>query len=161
VRRLWVPLALTTLGVTLLIGCIPIPGSYQRVDGRPRPEESLGEASSKKPLRKGTATRHAVYALLGAPSRLTADRRAIVYDYAISTQYAVGPLCVWPTDEWRHLRVDFDANDIVSSFKVIKSSEIRPRNTWAGDERSLVDYVPVSNDDPPPAPRQHLRPWSD
>jgi hypothetical protein len=143
--RLLAPLVLTLIGVTLLIGCIPIPGSYKRVDGRPRPENSLGEASSRKPLRKGTATRHAVYALLGAPSRATADRRTIVYDYAISTMYVVSPCWFSPREEQRYLRINFDADEVVSSFKVTKSQDI---------ERSLFEYFPVSNDDPPRAPKQ-------
>ena len=37
-RKLFLPLALFAIGVSILIGCIPLPGNFKQRDQRPRPE---------------------------------------------------------------------------------------------------------------------------
>src|SRR5687768_11494884 len=50
------PLVLIFVGVSILIGCIPIPATRQlQPDGKPRPERAIGSAPDK-PVRLGHTT---------------------------------------------------------------------------------------------------------
>ena len=108
-------------GVVAMVGCIWIPDSHQRVDGRARPETQVGEAGSNKPLRLNEATRADVERVLGAPMVESNDHRRLVYQYDIST--GTWLLCFvlpQPTGATRYLRLDFDEEGRLKSYRVFK-----------------------------------------
>ena len=112
---------LVLAGVVGLVGCVWLPGSYQRVDGRPRPETQIGAAGSGKPLPLTEATRADVYRVLGPPAFESNDRRRVVYEYDVST--GLWLLCFVlpePTDAKRYLRLNFDEAGRLESYRVFK-----------------------------------------
>lgn len=113
--------ALVLAGVVGLVGCVWLPGSYQRVDGEPRPEKQIGEAGSGKPLRIAEATRADVYRVLGPPTFESNDRRRLVYEYDVSNGFWL--LCFVlpePTNAKRYLRLNFDEAGRLESYRVFK-----------------------------------------
>lgn len=92
-KRLALPIALVGVGTFVLIGCIPLPGSYRPTTGGPRPEERIGNASSEKPIRVGFATRGQVESVLGPPNPGMSTNRVAVDDYRVvtGTQVLTGP----------------------------------------------------------------------
>jgi hypothetical protein len=127
--------AFVLAGVIGLVGCVWLPGGFQRVDGGPRPETQIGKAGSSKPLRIADATRTDVYRVLGPPSFESGDRRRLVYEYDVGT--GLWLLCfVIPerTEEKRYLRIDFDESGRLGSYQVFKDL------SQAGEGR--LDAVP-------------------
>jgi hypothetical protein len=112
--------ALLVGGLIGLVGCIWIPGSFQRIDGQPRPETTIGRAGSDKPLWVGRATREKVYAVLGKPEHVIGDR-SLIYQYWIETG-GIFFICGFgvPTTAERFLRVDFDDQGVLRAYKVFK-----------------------------------------
>ena len=130
--RCAVPLMLMLLGTTLLIGCLPFFGSYDRVrgsygvdpvDGGVRPEEKIGKADSDKPIRLARSGRERVIEILGEPNAVAASGRATFYTYnVIPTQFVCAVLPVPSTDS-RYLRLTFAEDGTLEGFKVYKSAE--------------------------------------
>ena len=115
---------LVLVGVLGLVGCIWIPGSYQRVDDQPRPETQIGAAGSDKPLRVSEATRAYVYRVLGPPTFESNDRRHVVYEYDVNN--GLWLLCFvipQPTQARRYLRLNFDEAGKLESYRVFKDAD--------------------------------------
>jgi hypothetical protein len=115
--------ALALVGVSLLIGCIPVP-VYRPTKGGPRPEERIGQLRSSKPLQLGRSTRVDVWTLLVAP-QYTPDDRTEIYSYRLTTVSWLYPLCSFalPQEELRYLRLEYDDGDVLRRYKVFTTLE--------------------------------------
>ena len=124
---LLLPMLVASMGVAVLMGCIPIP-VYRPLAGGPRPEERIGKPGSKKPLRLGHSTRQNVQAILGYPSRQF-GKNTDVYVYPIITFTLVMP-CTESLDsaEDRFLRLDYDEAGVLRRFQVLKQSPTATEN---------------------------------
>ena len=121
--RLLLPIGIAVVVGLAMVGCIYIPGTFQRIDGKPRPETFFGKEGSAKQLWVGRATRADVERLLGAPNGSPKPGAPfVVYSYRITTGYNLF-LC-WAMSysncEERFLRLDFDDRGILSGYKVYK-----------------------------------------
>jgi hypothetical protein len=142
-RRWLVPLSLVTIGIILLIGCIPIPATRQlQPDGRPRPEWAVGTGKDK-PVRLGQTTIEDAFNELsrrtGASVQtdfgwwtseksrvaplwsvmnwsVSPDRRRFALCYQIRTTTWVMPLCfsLMPVAEKRWVTIDVNEGGIVT-----------------------------------------------
>lgn len=152
VRRALIPLGLLGIGVALLIGCIPIPGSYQPRDGGFRPEAHIGGPTSGEPIRLRRSTRDEVIRVIGTPHKATPDGRTFVYDYQVNTVTTVFPLCFMALPEyaWRYLRLDFNEAGELQRYKVYKSLTAADKDF----RQRLVHYTDIARDPTPvpPAP---------
>ena len=128
--RLFLPVSIAVTVALALVGCIYIPGNYQRIDGKPRPETLIGEEGSEKKLWVGQATRADVERVLGAPDVSPKPGAPfVVYSYRITTGYNLF-LCwamSYPNHKERFLRLDFDERGILSGYKVYKDE---PPTSW-------------------------------
>jgi hypothetical protein len=120
-RKLFVPAAVIAIGVLTLVGCIYIPGGFQRPDGQPRPETRIGKPGSNKPLWIGRATREDVIRVLGSDFDAGSDEHTVRYHYKINTGTLLR-ICgyAFPISEDRHLRIDFDAEGRIKHYEVYK-----------------------------------------
>jgi len=121
----YIAAALLLAGLIGLVGCIWIPGNYERANSpEPRPEKLIGVVGSDKPLWLGRASRQRVFDVLGKPTNESSDRRTAVYAYSINTG-AIFFICGYalPTVSQRFLRVDFDEDGILQNYKVFKDEE--------------------------------------
>lgn len=152
------PLVFIAAGVYLLIGCIPLPGSRQRIDGQERPERAIGDPDSSKPLRLNRSMLADVATRLGPPRFSTPDRRLVAYHYEIHAGTIVLPLCFHAEQMLasRFLVVRFGPTGILESYKVYKGLNeipewkrgvLRETSTWPDEQR----YRPGSSR-PEPAP---------
>jgi hypothetical protein len=128
--RLFLPISIAVGVALVLVGCIYIPGNYQRIDGKPRPETLIGQEGSTKQIWVGKATRADVERVLGAPD-VPARPGApfVVYSYRITTGYNLF-LCwamSFSNEDRRFLRLDFDEQGILSGYKVYKDA---PPTSW-------------------------------
>jgi hypothetical protein len=121
-KRLALPIALVGVGTYALIGCIPLPGSYRPTEGGPRPEERIGDRSSKKPIRLGIATREQVESILGPPKPGLSNAGVAVYEYRVVTGTVIWPLCFTATRQTgeRALRLQYGADGTLQRFSVQK-----------------------------------------
>jgi hypothetical protein len=117
--RIAIPILLVGLGIYLLVGCIPIPGNFQRRHVA-RPEEHIGKPGSGKPLiigrdKYGFATEFLGQALLDSD-----DKRAAVYSYSVNDFSMISPLCFYVSPQYhpRYLLLRFDDSGVLKSFKV-------------------------------------------
>jgi hypothetical protein len=139
--RLSTALAFIFAGLVGLIGCIWIPGNYQRSDGQPRPETRIGRAGGDKPLQLMRATRADVERVIGPPNCESADHRVLFYEYRVNTAFWL--LCFvipYTNEEGRHLRLDFNEQGRLASYKVFKDES---------EAKAGIELAP-----PPP----HVRP---
>ena len=128
IRRVVFPLTLVTVGVCLLIGCIPLPGSYQREGGGERPERKIGGPSSDKPLQLRRSMLQDVLAVLGKPTLATRDRRTLIYGYTIVVNYF--DLRCFATADYdadRYLRLELTEDGRLKAFHVYSSFESMKR----------------------------------
>lgn len=120
-RRSAPPIVLSLLGLTLLIGCIPIPGTYRRMRGDgTRPEAHIGDERSNKPLKFMHATIADVVRVLGEPNDRTLDGKSLIYAYRVNDATTIYPLCfmVYPASSPRYLKLDFDGSDTLLRYKI-------------------------------------------
>jgi hypothetical protein len=119
-RRSLLPLALTGLGLWLLIGCIYIPGRDKVEPGEHDPRPHVGRRNSDRPLRVAAATRADVHALLGLPNAVSGDGRSWVYKWNARNGSWAMPLCFTSEPAWRHysLRLDFGDDGRLKRFDV-------------------------------------------
>jgi hypothetical protein len=112
--------ALLLAGLIGLVGCIWLPGSFQRTDGKARPETKIGQGGSDKPLWVGRATREKVEAVLGKPDQEFGGR-SVIYHYSIETG-GFFFICGFglPTTAERFLRIDFDDQGVLRAYKVFQ-----------------------------------------
>ncbi|MFT3787124.1 MAG: hypothetical protein QM770_13310 [Tepidisphaeraceae bacterium] len=87
------PIAITTMSLAWLSGCIPIPGNYARVDGLKRTETQIGDERSKKPIRTDVSTKADIEHLFGPPSGKSADGRLWCYAYTVHSGGTLWLLC--------------------------------------------------------------------
>ena len=131
-RRVLRPTVLTAIGVAMLIGCIPLPGSYRPDNNKPRPEVHIGRERSDKPIRVNHATAERVILVLGEPSMRSADGRIIGYHYRVDVGHTVWPLCNNDffndsTYESRMLYLQFRDDGRLRRFKVVKDARALER----------------------------------
>ena len=121
-KRLALPIALVGVGTFALIGCIPRPGSFRPTEGGQRPEERIGNASSRKPIRLGIASRAHVESILGPPKPGLSTERSAVYEYSVVTGTVVWPLCFTATRQTgdRALRLEYGPDGTLERFSVHK-----------------------------------------
>src|SRR5207249_1648365 len=77
-RRFFIPLLLCAIGVWLLTGCLYIP-MFGKVREGTNAAKQVGEAHSRKPLRRFVATREDVERVLGRAPYQTSDGKVLAY----------------------------------------------------------------------------------
>lgn len=144
--RIVLPASLAGVGMYLLVGCIPVPGSFQPSSGEPRPEARIGGPAGTRPLKLTRSTREDVLYVLGPLGEITPDGRTLVYDYFVVGSYWVMPLCFYavPMQTNRSLRIDFDDAGVLRSFKVYKDDIPRPHGSRIGDLMPYTTYQKAS-----------------
>jgi len=122
---LLLPAGLLAFGIGLLAGCIYIP-TFSRPDD-PAKDASLfvGEATSRKPLRVGTATRLDIEKVLGAPLYAREDGRRVAYVWRVTEGVWIMPFCftIEPQGGTRMIVLEFDRNEVLNRFRMVKSSD--------------------------------------
>src|SRR5690606_16173584 len=133
--------------ITMLSGCIPLPGTFKQLDNHPRPESLLGPANSQKPVRIGEADAEQVRRHLGPPDAISADQQAWIYRYSVNTGKVFLLFAMTTTEQYgtRYLVLDFHAGRFVA-YDILKDIRAAQRRLaydpgWVGDYRPL--YGPV------------------
>jgi hypothetical protein len=126
-RRFLLPASLLGVGIYLLIGCIPLPGSFKPAGGKERPEKLIGRTDSQKPVTFGGSNWEQAAFYLGHPMFATQDRSATVHQYAVHTGTLWYPLCFWAGELGaskkygsRYLLLRYNDQGKLRSFKVYK-----------------------------------------
>jgi hypothetical protein len=121
-RRLGLPMLLTLVGVSLLVGCIYIPipehgTDWSRKDFRPL----IAEDNASAPIRRGKTTRGEITQLLGTPEFELPGDRALVFRYDTSRDFMVG-LCDAANPEYQDsfaVKFTFDANSTLVDWQTV------------------------------------------
>lgn len=123
-RGLSLPVALSSLGIACLIGCIPIPAPRSPTAGRDASLD-VGSEDSRRQLRVADATKPAVLKLLGEPYFTSDDGRSLAYAWSVRNGYAVWPLCfqAFPINGDRTLVLRFDEHDVLRSYEALKRDD--------------------------------------
>ena len=117
--RITAPLALISVGISLLSGCLFIPTFNRTLEGTDA-SAKVGDAKSRKPLRVGSATRDDVIRLLGAPQHISEDGSVVAYTWKVLNGVWVWPLCFTAENEEgaRALILRFDQANMLRGFSI-------------------------------------------
>ena len=124
-KKVLPPVLLVGVGAWLLVGCIYIPTFGPVVKGVDV-SKKVGEANSKKPVRRFEATRDDVIRLLGRPAFETLSGRDVVYWWRVRNGFVSYPQCLFFGNSLygdRALVLHFDDAGALQSYRVEKRDD--------------------------------------
>lgn len=130
-KKIILPMTLIVLGLCMLVGCLfvptfEMPSSRSEIDFRKYVSDHTW---SRKPIRPFHADRRSVEAILGPPSLISGDRRAIGYLFKVHSGVWLWPLCGGgdPVDYTTYgVRLVLNKSDQVVRVDLVRHDDVLP-----------------------------------
>jgi hypothetical protein len=118
-------------GLLFLTGCFFVPTFNPTVHGT-NVAAKVGDATSKRPIRVGFATREQIIAMLGNPPYSDDSGKRIGYAWSVKNGVRIYPFCFVAMDQVadRGIELDFDEHDVLNGFKIAEGFKHEEGAPW-------------------------------